>query len=276
MNQRTAQIIVAIVIFLAGIFTLSVMSKKPANVNLAVSPTVAKIMLDGKKQVKPGKFYVSPGKHSLTVSFAGFATKTVSFTAKTSSSDPAEVNVLLQANSAAGRAWLAAHPEEAPVRESIGGSNFAAENRTRTQATPIIKSLPHVADDNSYRIDYGAGSSVTKVTIYITYSTDASKQAALAWIQAQGTDPASLSITYRQDPLLARLPYTSLDFSLSTVPGSSSSDKQQLMAQLFLSSADQADQSAAVARLEQEVLDYIRSVGADPNNYKISYQIVSS
>jgi hypothetical protein len=180
-----------------GVILSFALNGKQPNINLVISPTVASVKIDGKQTVQPGKLYVTPGSHSITASFAGFASKTVSFTAK---KGPIQtITVLLPSNSAEGDAWLQNHPKEANIRQTIGGNNFSSEVDQRASKYPIIKVLPFIGPANEYRIDYGVdpnSSDPTSVGIYITYYVAQGKQDALTWIQQQGFTPSSLNITY--------------------------------------------------------------------------------
>jgi hypothetical protein len=75
------------------------------------------------------------------------------------------------------------------------------------------------------------------------------------------------------DPILAHLPYTTIDFELSADPQPKGEDvaRPTLNAILNLSAADMPDQNAAVDKYKQEVADYITSLGFNPANYDIKY-----
>ncbi|HUD07945.1 MAG TPA: hypothetical protein VMQ52_02615 [Candidatus Saccharimonadales bacterium] len=81
-----------------------------------------------------------------------------------------------------------------------------------------------------------------------------------------------------EDPILSHLPYGTLDYNLTdsyqTVGGKT---KLILDAQLFLDALDvsspQAEQSA-ISSYEQEVAQYISSLGLNPSSYDIQYTIV--
>lgn len=73
----------------------------------------------------------------------------------------------------------------------------------------------------------------------------------------------------KTDPMFDYLPHSTLDYTLTATVDSS--NKTILNAQLFLTEADQADPSAALAQYKQEVVEYIQSVGLNPNSYTINY-----
>jgi hypothetical protein len=79
-----------------------------------------------------------------------------------------------------------------------------------------------------------------------------------------------------KNPLLAHLPYNSLDFSLSaTFPtGQNNLPYLVLVAELFVPSADTGSlQQQVISQYQQEVKAYISSFGLNPGNYKIDYVI---
>ncbi len=78
------------------------------------------------------------------------------------------------------------------------------------------------------------------------------------------------------DPILANLPYRNVDFSLVSSFGTSNNNQPSLnlQAQLLIHAAQSGDKAAAVASGKQEVVDYITSLGLDPNKYKIRYTIL--
>lgn len=80
-----------------------------------------------------------------------------------------------------------------------------------------------------------------------------------------------------QDPILSHLPYRSVDFNLTSSFGAGANNLAvlRLQAQLLLHFAQLGDKPAAVAADKQEVLDYIKSLGLDPNKYTIQYTVVS-
>jgi hypothetical protein len=81
-----------------------------------------------------------------------------------------------------------------------------------------------------------------------------------------------------KDPILSHLPYGTLDYNLTdsfqTVNGQA---QLVLKAQILLDAADvsspQTEQSA-ITQYEQQVTQYITSLGLNPSNYDILYSIV--
>ena len=75
-----------------------------------------------------------------------------------------------------------------------------------------------------------------------------------------------------KDPLLAYLPHTTPEFKLSgSIDNSGHSPKLDVSATLYLNQADLSNQAVAEARYKQSVLDYIRSVGLNPDDYQITF-----
>jgi hypothetical protein len=80
----------------------------------------------------------------------------------------------------------------------------------------------------------------------------------------------------KADPILPHLPYSTIDFDLETnlAPDPNNpGPKVKLTADLFINNADAAGGDAAVAKYKQEVRDYISSLGLNPDNYDIAYNV---
>jgi hypothetical protein len=78
------------------------------------------------------------------------------------------------------------------------------------------------------------------------------------------------------DPILKYLPYSTLDYSLTTSYITSATSATQLVinAQLVIDQADMdtaQDTDAAVASKKAEVIQHIQSLGLNPSNYDIQY-----
>lgn len=196
MRNKILPLVILVVIVVAGLTVFSLMKPKP-DVDFVFSPSVSKAVVDGKKGVKQGKVYLAPGKHTVKVSFPGFADKSQTFSVTASSVQ--KVTVLLIPNSQAGYDWLNAHPSEGALRENIGSQNYLSEDQQRLKKYPIIKDLPHV--DNFYRIDSGKSqmhpNDSTAVAIYITFYSEEGKQQALQWMSFKGYNPADYEIIYQ-------------------------------------------------------------------------------
>lgn len=79
------------------------------------------------------------------------------------------------------------------------------------------------------------------------------------------------------DPILSHLPYDNLYFSLTDTVTSEAngSSKLTLNATLYLNQADMSDKNAAITEGKQQVLNYISSLGLNPANYTIIYNVIS-
>lgn len=127
------------------------------------------------------------------------------------------------------------------------------------------------------------------ITINSVFSTTGQKLSNKKYtFTAKDIDPATLPKDQQQtildnqkqtpaatDPIMAHLPYATLDFRIDPVITTGSDGKQSLVLQAQLYILDSAGNSdAQAAQAKQEVLDYIRSLGYDPANYTIQYQNV--
>lgn len=266
-------IIIGILIFLILFTWFLWKSTHPANLKITIAPSVAKVTVDGEKNIKTGSYRLSLGTHKLRATMDGFATVTRSFTISTRG--VTTVLLVLNPNSQAGYDYLNSHPQEETLREQLGGQSFKSNSQNITSANPLIKSLPHIASNSSYRIDYGLGANNTtsKVPIYITAVDTTAAQAAENWITSKGYNTNSLDIKVIIEPMLSHLPYKTTDFSLAAdfTNGSNGEPKLAIDATIHLSGADEGDPTAATAQYKQEVLNYISSCGVDPANYTINY-----
>jgi hypothetical protein len=97
------------------------------------------------------------------------------------------------------------------------------------------------------------------------------QQQAILRKQADYSTPAD-------NPITAYLPYSTLDFILNPFVTTDASGKSALIlqAQILLGpGVSGAAAATETAQYEQEVVDYIRSLGFNPSNYTIQYQVVN-
>jgi hypothetical protein len=194
--RKLVVILIAVFVLAAVLIAIFAGHSQAPDVNIVLSPSASTSLLDGTKKIGNGKQYVSPGKHSLTVSFSGFASQTILFTAQ--QGKVPDVTVLLLPNSSAGYLGLNNHPNEQAIRRQISGQTFNNTSTSREQKLGLINSLPYV--ERYFRVDYGPSklhpSDDTAVAIYITTYGQPGVQQALAWITSKGYDPNSLEIIY--------------------------------------------------------------------------------
>jgi len=81
------------------------------------------------------------------------------------------------------------------------------------------------------------------------------------------------------DPILAHLPYGGLNFSIAAnIITQNGKPVVTLDAKVLLSAADvnsgPAYEQAAINTGKQDIVAYIKSLGLDPNNYTINYEVV--
>ncbi|MDF2460829.1 MAG: hypothetical protein K0S68_232 [Candidatus Saccharibacteria bacterium] len=180
-----------------GIFQ-TIASFNDGLLDITVSPTDARIKIDGKGSAKPGKISLAPGEHTLEVTRKGYASKTLKI--KITSGNVTTEGVQLTVSDPAAVAKENAELNKNDVTEQEGvagkivneqGAKIAAEN-------PLITKLPFYGAD--FNIDVGKSEKYpndgTAVAIYITAITDEGRTHALNWIKAQGYDPAAYEIIY--------------------------------------------------------------------------------
>lgn len=139
-----------------------------------------------------------------------------------------------------------------------------------TKRTYYIK-INSISDTNRHKISSKAFVFVPKDVP----SKDLPADQGQAILRKQGnyypSSPAS-------DPIIAHLPYSTLDFSLSFqyATGSGNNSGLVLQAQLLIApGVVGAEATTAADQYKQEVIDYIKSLDLDPTKYNIQYQVVN-
>ena len=89
----------------------------------------------------------------------------------------------------------------------------------------------------------------------------------------QAARPADIS-----DPILAHLPYTTVDYNLSALITTNTNNQPQLVIQaqltIFPGNLVNGSEADTIASHKQEVVSYIKSLKLNPANYNIQYQVV--
>ncbi len=145
------------------------------------------------------------------------------------------------------------------------------------QGKTITLSLKTMAKDKKYSITIKSvtstgGETITNKTLDFTARfiafADLPKDQQDTIMQKQAANSK-----IKSDPILGHLPYGNADFKLrAKVVGAST---LSLQAELLLSAADaRTDQNAAIQQYKGEVLDYIKSLGLNPDSYTINYVVV--
>lgn len=189
-----SSVIILILVIWAVVDIVSKIGK--LEVVLATSPSDSQITIDGNN-IKSGKSYIKKGSHIFTAKRSGF--DDYSTTVNITDDFKDSIILLLEPNSDEGYAFLKDNPKEQSIREGWGGLLANQDNNNRTDKTPLIKLLPFI--DREYRVDYGSSSKTPNdniaVSIIITFTTEASKQDALKWIENNGYNINDLEIIYK-------------------------------------------------------------------------------
>lgn len=97
------------------------------------------------------------------------------------------------------------------------------------------------------------------------------QQALILTTQDKSTDT-------NRDPIFQYMPHSTLNYELSAVVGGggdSEASTVSIDAQILLNGADvRGGKDAAVAKYKQQIVDYLKSIKIDPNNYVINYEVV--
>ncbi|HET8991639.1 MAG TPA: hypothetical protein VFN31_01225 [Candidatus Saccharimonadales bacterium] len=112
---------------------------------------------------------------------------------------------------------------------------------------------------------------LTFTTVYINPSDlPANQQKAILNHQDNYSSPLN-------DPLVAHLPYQTLNYILSSQIENGKDGKPTLAinANILLNQSQMADEASSITQIKQEINDYISSFGLNPANYNIQYTVTT-
>lgn len=158
-------------------------------------------------------------------------------------------------------------PKVAKSIKTDGKSIVVSLNNLDINATYTI-TLKSVANTKGEQIQNRILTFVAKDIAYSSLSKD--QQSALI-AQQDYKSPA------QSDPILSHLPHSTLTYNLSGIisaGGDTNTNTVSLRAELLLTGADMSDENSAIATYKQQVIDYVKSLGIDPNNYVIDYEVI--
>ncbi|HVA11495.1 MAG TPA: hypothetical protein VNG32_05020 [Candidatus Dormibacteraeota bacterium] len=155
---------------------------------------------------------------------------------------------------------------------NIIGSYKVDDKTVNISLTPLATNEAYAITINS--ITATDGEVITNKAFHFTAqyinpsSLPQDQQKAIIHSQENYSSPAN-------DPIVAHLPYSTLNFTLSAqvTPGSNGKSALVLQAVLLLNEAEMSNQTAAAVQDEQMVSNYISSLGLNPSNYTIKYAI---
>src|SRR6266550_1976809 len=170
-------------------------AKKSATLDIqSVVPDDISVTVDGKKVASTTKFKVVPGTHTINAKRQGFGEQNQSVVLK--DKETKTIRLMLIVTGPEGKAWVAAHPDQAVQAESVSSQRFDDISKQVTDKNPIISHLPILRRE--WRIDYGQSQKhpddPQAIQLIITYASEPSKQDALDWMRAQGFNPDSYEI----------------------------------------------------------------------------------
>ena len=298
MNQNLVKrpaVLAILVVFGFGVLSLpyfiSVLGRRGKTpVTIVVAPPDTNIQIDGK-EIGNGTQYITPGTYEFTFDREDFFTYTETF--EISESDDPDDNIIavpLEPANQLGQAIVDQYAdtylqveEFAGLAAQIAGQKFRDEN-------PIVNNLPY--NDPNMSIDFGVDDEggLQLIARARGYSLGGTKQAAaIEAIEAKvaefGYDPANFVIEYRgsYEFDIAR---RSEDFSVSFVEdrlprGVESGKKHGQEGYLKIDihptpdnlfTFDPIDPTPAEqATARSEAFAYIRSLGYEPNDFRLEY-----
>ena len=160
-------------------------------------PSDTKVTFNGDR-AHNGKNKVRDGVYSIVFTRNGFRAETRVVAVQKGKSQ--YVGVVLIPTDPKFANWYSEHPDDAKRAEGISSKNFDAIGENQVSASPFLKLLPFVQP--TWRIDSGISQKYiddpAKYAIYISFDTDADKQAALKWLEGQNVDITKLEVIYQK------------------------------------------------------------------------------
>jgi hypothetical protein len=197
MNRKLIMPILVLLLVGAVVWLGFLIARPRANVQIITNPHPAIVTIDGAKKVSRGTLYLSPGSHTLTASYEGFASKSLTFSI--TKGKPLQAVFLLTPNSAAGKQYLKDNPGEQSEREQLGGEQYDTDSATIRRIYPILSLLPHQGID--FAVNYGASVKNPKdpyaVALYVQVPAKGQEARALNWIRFSGYNPDDYEIVYQ-------------------------------------------------------------------------------
>jgi len=202
LSLRARRVIALVVCVVLVIIVISayqaILSKTHGTLVVNTIPKDTVVVVDDKTTVLVGyKISLPKGTHSITLSRDGFKTQTQQVTIVAGKTNT--VPVLMEIANATGDQWLKDNPDQASLREGIGGTLGGQKNDQIQSKYPLVSSLPLA--DALFRIDAGVSKAhpndPTSVAIYITAPTPTGRQAALDLIKLKGYNPGDYEIIFQ-------------------------------------------------------------------------------
>jgi hypothetical protein len=197
-NPKRIRIILAIVGLLAiGLIVYAIIHSATTSGKVQVTintlPGDASITVNGASSGHTA--YLVPGKYSFKATKDGFSDGSVDLYI---SNDVDTVYIPLTPVTAAAKSWASAESVRNQYEE-YGGMARQYEGMAMNEQNPIIEYLPYADVSGPFSIDYGFTdpNDRFKFFILISNATPEGRQKALEWIRAQGVDPSTLDIRYK-------------------------------------------------------------------------------
>lgn len=169
-------------------------------INVAVAPKDAKLLLDNKTFIKPGKHKFTSGSHTIKATRAGFKDQIKDFNTQ---NEPKVVWFKMIPSDETGEKYVSEHQKEFDRISQIENQTTIARLDATTAKYPIIKKLP-VSMLPVFIINYGPSKKYPdnpdKIALYISTSSPADKQSAISYIYNIGFDPSDYEIIFSRPP----------------------------------------------------------------------------
>jgi hypothetical protein len=169
-----------------------------ANLNLAVAPNDAVILLNDK-QIKNENQKIKPGEYTLKIEREGFNPQEMAFNVEKGGTFDVLIALLPTDDNSE---WYRNNPKDAIIYDGVITHEQEEAMREAFASDPLVSLLPYTED--SHGLTYIIESSYNEgIALLIRFNTCSEvsvaiyKEQALTWLRSQGFDPNSYQITYR-------------------------------------------------------------------------------
>lgn len=197
-------VLIFVAIVAASIFGIIWNKIYSATISIMVTPTIAKVVIDGKEYDTIGEYKMKPGEYSVEVSADGFITKTEEFVAVENETTKVQLYLTpTEENSD----WYAEHPEDALIFGELKSNEAYEKLQELKEEYPILNQLPieidyftsGYANRIKYTISYELNDDNTNFIIVITDYSGGNYENALSKLEARGVKVEDFEIKYIDD-----------------------------------------------------------------------------
>lgn len=194
-------ILVAVAIIGVSIWNIIWNNINSATISVMVTPSIAKVKIDGREYESMKEYRIQPGTYSVEVSAEGFVSKTEEFVVP----ENEVTNVFMYLlPTEENKDWYNEHPDDALILGELQNDETTDKLAELRKEYPILKELPleidyftaGYANRVRYTISYLLNEDNTGFKITITDYTGGNRQNALDKLTARGVKLEDFVIEY--------------------------------------------------------------------------------